>query len=77
MNNFYVTTDLGLAACLLTVGYPLDSFDRSDKKRVSFIFKRDERMDKILQQYFSRLLRIEPISFFLNQKSLKSYLYQD
>ena len=76
MKNFYQIPDLNLGATILAVsGINLDSLDRSDPERIRFVFCREEGLDQLLESYWRKELRVEPISFAMAQKYLKNQIY--
>lgn len=74
MNEKYVTTDLGLCCALITAGHPLDCFDTSEK-RVKFIFKTREDMDRDVTAFYENGLPVDARTFFENIKMVKSRLH--
>jgi len=74
--NFFRTSDLPLVATLQLNGYQIDSLDRSNPSRVVFVIERNGTLDKLLQDYWARKLRVEPLGFFESLKSLKTRIYQ-
>ena len=75
-NDFYSTSDLALAT-VLSLYYPIEAIDKSDPKRASFYFKRDENLDNLLEQYWRKELKIEPQSFFQQLRIVKARLYNE
>lgn len=79
MNQHYATTfstfDLALAAYLQTRGYILESLDRSDPRKVAFIFTRGEDMDQSIREFWNRRQSVEPTAYFDAIKHLKSQIY--
>ncbi len=75
-NNYLRSTDLFLASTV-SLYYPLDSIDMTNPKRSEFVFKRDEGLDKLVEAYWRRELKIEPQTLFTQLKFMKSRLYSD
>jgi hypothetical protein len=73
----FSTYDLGLAATLVTHGYSLWTLNKSNSKKVEFIFKRDESMDHTVQSYWRDELKVNPRVLLDNQKMLKNRIYSD
>jgi hypothetical protein len=71
----YSTFDLALSAYLIQVGYPLTYLDRSDPKKVAFCFERDEKIETVIQEYWSGQQSVEPKSYFAAIRDLKSQIY--
>jgi len=76
-NKKYFTHDLGLACALLTVGYELIGLERSNPKRVGFIFKRESGVERTIDDYFSGSLALPALTLLTNQKNLKNRIYSD
>jgi len=81
--NGYVTTshtfrtsDLPLAATL-ALFWPVEDLDRSDDRRVCFLFAHSPELDEAVQSYHRRAMQVEPLAFFHAIKGLKSRLYGD
>ena len=74
-NVQFITYDIGLAAALVTLGYSLWDVDKTNYKKSQFIFKRDEHIDKMLNDYWDNKLTLPARSLLENQKMLKNRLY--
>lgn len=76
MNKYFNTPDLTTAATIVTVlNMEPDHLDRSDPSRIRFVFQNTESLDQLLDQYWRKQLKVEPISFAMAQKFLKQQLY--
>jgi hypothetical protein len=78
MKNHYRTTDLALSACLVLY-CPDYSIKKNDPTRVEFIFERNDKNDKldlVLEKYWSDTLKVSPIKYFNSLKLLKTRIYQ-
>jgi hypothetical protein len=71
------TTDLGLASCLLSLGFPVSKLDKSDPRRCSFIFEKCPRLEKAIDNYWYGSLKINAKSLFDNQRFLKNRIYSN
>lgn len=49
----FLTFDLGLASALATLGYELWEIDKANPRKAQFIFKRDEGIDKAVNDYWN------------------------
>lgn len=74
-NEQFITYDIGLASALVTLGYTLWDVDKSNPKKSQFIFRRDEHIDKMINQYWDDKLTLPARSLLDNQKMLKNRLY--
>ena len=73
-NDYYATSDLSLATCI-SLFYPLESIDKKNPYKAEFLFKRDDSIDKLIEAYWKRELKVEPQAFFAQLKFIKSRLY--
>ena len=74
INDYYYTSDLALATAI-SLWYPIDAIDRQDPRKASFLFKRDEKFDELLEVYWKRELKVEPQAYFNQLKAIKTRLY--
>lgn len=72
LNDYYQTTDLCLCCTLITLGFILDSIDKTNPQKVIFLFKREEGLDETIEDYFKGFIRVEPKLFFANLRFIKS-----
>jgi len=73
-NNIYKTSDLSLAT-VLSLYYSVQAVDKSDPKRVIFIFVRDKNFDLYIERFYRGTLRVDPQEYFQHLKSLKNRIY--
>jgi len=69
------TTDLCLAAAASCYDYAIEAVDKTTPSKATFLIKRGEGLDELVQRYFAHELKIEPIAFFNALKELKTRLY--
>ena len=74
-NNYYHTSDLGLAAALLTYGIELVGIDKADPRRVVFAFIEKGDLGDIVEGYWNGSLCLGVLRYFENRKLLKSRIY--
>lgn len=73
--DFYLTFDLGCSSALVSSGFELVSLDKSNPKKVRFIFRREAGIEKIADDYFADRLEVKARKFFDDIKSLKNRIY--
>lgn len=73
--DFYETSSLLLATTLLCVGISLDSISKAKDGKFVFIFHHTADLDQILELFWQRALKVEPNSFWENQRFLKSRIH--
>jgi len=74
LKDFYSTSDLALATAI-SLWYPIDAIDKTDPRKATFLFKRDEKLDELLGAYWKRELKVEPQLYFQQLKAIKARLY--
>lgn len=74
-HDYYTTTDISLSAALCCYGYRVEALDKQNPSRVSFSIARDEKLDELVQGYFTHQLKVEPLSFFNFLKEIKTRMY--
>jgi hypothetical protein len=77
MTDRFETNDLHLAATLQCLGLPLMDVDRSDPRRVRFVFEDDARRREWARQYVAGELRVDPLILLNSLRSLKRQIYAD
>jgi hypothetical protein len=76
-NEVFATYDLGCAAALVTADFALLTLDRTNTRKVRFIFRRETEIEKIADDFWSDRLEQKSRSFWDNIKNLKNRLYSD
>jgi hypothetical protein len=75
LQNLFQHQDICLISALCCYGYVVDSIDNQNSSKVIFIIKRDEKLDEVVQQYWTNQLLVEPKAFFNYLKELKTRIY--
>jgi hypothetical protein len=73
--NYFYSTDLGITATLISIGFELVSLDTANSQKVVFIIKKQPNIDELINEYFSNQLMVPARSFFENVKMLKNRIY--
>lgn len=73
-NNYFSTSDIGLAATLTTLGFKLEYFDRTNPQKIIFEFERTESLDKTIESYWTNNLLVDPVMLLANLKLIKNRL---
>jgi hypothetical protein len=72
----YKTSDLNLATTLCCLGFQVIDLDRSNPKRILFVFNDSTNSIKECEsQYWSNQIKLSPAQLFLHQKSLKQRIF--
>lgn len=75
-NELYEVNDLALATTI-SIFFPIDCIQKKKDKRVIFFFKRTPELEKLVEGYWRRELKIEPQMFFYQLKLIKSRIYSN
>lgn len=73
----YQTHDLGCAAALISADFELISLDKTNPRKVLFIFHRKAGVETIVNDYWTDRLEIGAREFFDNIKMLKNRIYSE
>lgn len=71
----YRTYDLGLASALVQVGFALRGLDRSNGKKVEFIFTRTPELEEAIKRFWSGELMVSAQDYFEAIRSVKNRIY--
>lgn len=71
----YPTSDLGCATALVVVGIELISLDRSNPRRVVFVFSNTSQLSARVEAYWSGRLSVDAKAYFEALKWLKARVY--
>ena len=75
--DFLTTYDLGCSAALVSSGFELVSLDKSNPRKVQFVFKREVGIEKVVDNYWADRLEVKARAFFDNVKMLKNRIYSE
>ena len=76
LKDFYQSSDLALV-CTISLWYPIETIDRTNPRKATFLFRRDEKLDELLETYWKRQLKVEPQTYFNQLKAIKARLYSE
>ena len=74
LKDYFSTSDLNLATTI-SLWYPIDIIDHTNPRKATFLFKKNENLDELLESYWRRELKIEPQAYFNQLKAVKARLY--
>jgi len=75
LKDCYETSDLALATAI-SLWYPIEALDHTKPRKTKFIFIRKNGLDKIVETFWKRQLKIDALSYFNQLKMVKSRLYE-
>lgn len=73
--KYFTTSELPLCAALICLEFSLDSLDKTNPQRTIFIFKQSKNLDKTVDDFWQRKIRLEPLAYFEATRYLKSRIY--
>lgn len=77
INDYFYTSDLALAS-LISLYYPLEVIDRTQNPhKAQFIFKKEEKLNELIELYWKCEIRVEPQAYFNQLKNIKARLYSE
>lgn len=76
LSAFYSTSDLSLATAI-SLWCPIEEIDRTNPCKATFLFKKDEKFNELVEAYWKRELKIEPQEYFNQLKAIKARLYSE
>ncbi|MDD3284364.1 MAG: DUF5659 domain-containing protein [Patescibacteria group bacterium] len=76
-NRYFFTTDLGCSSALISVGFKLVSLNKSNIKKVQFIFILEKGIELMADKYWANKLEVKARTFFDNTKMLKNRIYSE
>lgn len=71
--EYYHTTDMGLAAMLMTLNFSISAVDKTNPKRATFVFRDSQNLQEAISRYWVSNER----KYFDNIRLLKNRLYSD
>ncbi len=75
--TYFTTYDLGCAAALLTKSFTLIALDRTNPRKVKFVFRKEVGIEKVADDFWSDNLVLKSQSFWNNIKNLKNRIYSE
>lgn len=75
-NKYFQSSDLSLIAALQIFGYQIKKIERNDSGKAIFLVQPDDKLSGLVQDFWSRNLKVEPLRYFESLKVVKSRIYQ-
>lgn len=75
--QIYKTTDFSLASYLFYKGFTLWGVEKVKDQKKAFLFIRESGLDESIEEFYRRKALVEPESFLLTVKMLKTRLYNN
>ena len=74
---YWTTFDLGCASAVITAGFEIILLEKSNPRKVQFIFRREVGIEKVVDDYWADRLEVKARAFFDNVKMLKNRIYSE
>ena len=71
----FSTFDLGLATMLVTLRYEVIKLDKTDPKKVRFVFRETKDIQQTMLSYWNNEITVPALAFFNNLKTIKNRIY--
>jgi uncharacterized protein DUF5659 len=75
MKNDNRISDLGLAASLSALGHRIEGVDKSNPRRVVFVFEKSEGLDLAIELYWADQLLLNAADLIEHIRQLKGRIY--
>ena len=75
-DNFYLTSDLSLAATL-SLFFPLVEIDKSNYRKAVFSFHRSAELEQLVESYFQNSIKVIPRAYYNQLRDIKARLYSN
>lgn len=76
-NEIFATFDLGCASATVAAGFSLISLNKTNIRKVQFVFRREVGIEKVVDDYWADRLEIKARTFFDTTKMLKNRIYSE
>ncbi len=74
-SDLFESSDLSLIATLYCYGATIECVDRTTGPRAVFCIKRQRGLDQIVQAFYAREIKVDPLDYFNALKQCKTRLY--
>ena len=74
--KYYQTTDIALAT-IISLSFPLVRITPQSNSKSLFVFERSKELERLIEDYWSGTLKIEPKTYFNQLKQIKTRLYSE
>jgi len=74
-SEYFISPDISLVSALTCCGYVVEEIDKQQPRRAVFHIRRDNAIEKYIQEYFADNLQVSALTFFNNLKTLKTRIY--
>lgn len=76
-NEYFSTSDFCLATTLLANNFRLAQLDKSNPRRICFLFEHKDAIEQLIPDFRNKSLQVVPQAFYYAQRELKTIMYQE
>ncbi len=73
--KYYSCSDIEIASTLVSKGYILASIEKISETKATFIFKKKEGIESVVDGFWTNSIQVYPLEFANARKNLKSRIY--
>ena len=73
--GIFISSELSLVAALVAWNFPIHSIDKSEFKKVSFIFQKTPELSRAVEAFWNETDYIAPKKYFYALREVKSRIY--
>lgn len=73
--NMIQTSDFTLVCTLYSLGHSISGIDDSNNKRKVFLFKKNEKIDKDVKDFFENKSLVNPRDYDNSKREIKSQMF--
>ena len=75
--DHYSTYDLGQTSALVSLGFQIVAFDKTNPRKIQFVFQRSAELDAAAEDYWADRLQVKARGLVDSMKMLKNRIYSD
>ena len=76
-SSYFSTHDLACAGSLIVCGFELVSLNRSDPRKIKFIFRSEDKIRETVKKFWDGNLKVDAQGYFNAIKRLKNQIYSE
>lgn len=74
-HKYFHTTDINIASILMTLGFSLQGVNKSNPNKILFLFTDSSKIEKTINEFYARKIKVEPLELFYSQRLLKNIIF--
>ena len=74
-NEYFESSNLSLVGTLCVFGAAIEGVNRNDGHRAIFYIKHEKGLERLVQAFYARELKVEPLAYYNALRDVKSRLY--